>query len=397
MSENPGHEQVQNNMPPIHPAQVMIYVQHLLGIGHLRRIWFLACALAERNIEVDLVSGGMPIEGLTQPGVRVHQLPPVRSPDSSFNQLVDVHNKPVTEAWKKKRREQLLEHFDKINPRLLITETFPFGRRMMRFELLPLLQAAKQCDQPPVIVTSIRDILQPKSKAGRNEEVLSWLEAYYDKILIHGDPHIATLDLTFPLANRFPEKLYYTGYITNPDSYSGHTADGADEVIVSGGGGAASLALLKNAIAAKPLSRLRQLQWRILVGNNIDQNNFDHLRRSVDNGIIIERNRPDFPALLKQCTVSVSQAGYNTVMDILRQQTRAVLVPFAQAGELEQSLRAQQLQKRNRVICLDETDLDPGSLAQAIDAASHMAVENFDINMNGTNTSTELIADWLHG
>lgn len=384
-------------MSPGDRSKVMIYVQHLLGIGHLRRAWFLACALAERNIEVDLVTGGMPIDGLTLAGVRVHQLPAVRSLDSSFNQLVDDRNKPVDEVWKEIRREQLLELFNKINPRLLITETFPFGRRMMRFELLPLLQAAKQSDKPPIIVASVRDILQPKSKAGRNEEVLSWVETFYDKILIHGDRHIATLDLTFPLASRFSDKLNYTGYIINSASDHSDTEDGFDEVIVSGGGGAASLELLKSAIDSRPLSTLNRNQWRILVGNNLDQNNFERLQQSAVKGIIVERNRTDFPVLLKRSAVSVSQAGYNTVMDILKQQTRAVLVPFAEAGEVEQSLRAQQLHERNRVVCLAEHGLSPESLAQAIDKASHMKVENFDINMNGANNSAQLIMDWING
>ena len=375
----------------------MIYVQHLLGIGHLRRIWFLACALAERNIEVDLVTGGIPIDGLNQYGVQVHQLPPVRSLDSSFNQLIDERNEPIDEAWKENRRDHLLALYEQINPRLLITETFPFGRRMMRFELMPLLQAAKKSTNPPVIISSIRDILQPKSKPGRNDEILNWVNSYYDHILIHGDPHIATLDLTFPLANMFLDKLNYTGYIINSASDHPDTQDGFDEVIISGGGGAASLKLLETAIAAKPLSGLKQHQWRILVGHNVNQVYFEQLQKAAVKGIVVERNRADFPALLRRCALSVSQAGYNTVMDILQQQCRAVLVPFAEAGEVEQSLRAQQLQKRNRVVSLEEHRLNPGSLAQAIDEASHMSIENFEINTHGASNSAQLIMGWLHG
>jgi predicted glycosyltransferase len=324
---------------PNESKQVMIYVQHLLGIGHLRRVWFLACALAKQRIKVDLVSGGMPIDGLDQAGVTIHQLPAVRSNDSSFNQLVDEYDQPIDDAWKKHRRDQLLNLLEQLNPRLLITETFPFGRRMMRFELIPLLQAARQSARAPLIVSSIRDILQPKSKPGRNQEVLEWVETYYDKILIHGDPQIATLDLTFPLAGGFSHKLNYTGYIVNSADDECDAEDGYNEVIVSGGGGAASLG---------------------------------------------------------RCTVSISQAGYNTVMDILRQKTPAVLVPFAEAGELEQSIRAQQLQKRNRAVCIEENHLSPLLLAEAVDKAARLEVESFDIDMNGAGNSAALIAGWLH-
>lgn len=376
--------------------QVMIYVQHLLGIGHLRRVWFLASALAKHNIKVDLVSGGMPIDGLDQARITVHQLPPVRSKDSSFDQLIDEHNRPVDDVWKEHRRDQLLKLFKQINPRVLITETFPFGRRMMRFELLPLLQAARQSHRSPVIASSIRDILQPKSKPGRNQEVLEWLETYYDRILIHGDPQIATLDLTFPIPDRFSHKLNYTGYIVNPGGDRSDTQDGYDEVIVSGGGGAASLNLLKNAIAAKAMSALHNHHWRLLVGNNIDQQEFERLQISAGKGMTIERNRNDFQTLLSRCSVSISQAGYNTVMDILGQKAPAVLVPFAEAGELEQSLRAQQLEKRNRAVCIEEQHLTPAELALAVDRAASLEVASFDIDMHGADNSAGLVAGWLY-
>ena len=44
-------------------ASVMIYVQHLLGIGHLMRARLIAEALADVGFEVTLVSGGMAIGG----------------------------------------------------------------------------------------------------------------------------------------------------------------------------------------------------------------------------------------------------------------------------------------------------------------------------------------------
>jgi hypothetical protein len=38
--------------------------------------------------------------------------------------------------------------------------------------------------------------------------------------------------------------------------------------------------------------------------------------------VIVERARADFPALLARATVSVSQAGYNTALDVLRSGAR---------------------------------------------------------------------------
>jgi predicted glycosyltransferase len=277
----------------------MIYVQHLLGIGHLRRASFLCNALDSNNFDVNLVTGGMPVSAHLLPGVKMHQLPPVRSLDGNFDTLVDENDRPIDEPWKKHRSDQLLKLFGELSPDALITETFPFGRRMMRFELLPLLKAARQQPCSPTIISSIRDILQPKSKPGRNDEILQLINEYYDKILIHGDEQFATLAATFPLATQVANKISYTGYIAESEKVESETEHGKNEIVVSGGGGVASLPLLKCAISARSLSAMNKHIWRLLVGPNLDQGNFDKLQKNAGEGIIIERNRSDFSAILK--------------------------------------------------------------------------------------------------
>ena len=55
-------------------ARVFFYVQHLLGIGHLRRAAVLARALADGGFDVLLVSGGAP-EKLDIGRARLHPRP----------------------------------------------------------------------------------------------------------------------------------------------------------------------------------------------------------------------------------------------------------------------------------------------------------------------------------
>lgn len=389
-------------MPSAEHKSVMIYVQHLLGIGHFRRIWFMARALADRDITVDLVTGGNPVAGLSNHNITIHQLAALRSLDGHFDKLVNDQDELIDDRWKVQRREQLLDLFEQLKPDILITETFPFGRRMMRFELIPLLEAAHKSRKTPLLVASIRDILQPKSKPGRNQEVLDWLNTYYHHVLIHGERKVASLQLTFPFADEVENKLHYTGYITDTEVENSVASgnDGEGEIIVSGGGGAASLKLLQTAIEAKALSKLSTRTWRLLAGFNLDQAAFSELqqqaRQQYGASLIVERNRSDFGGILKRCMLSVSQAGYNTVMDILRQQTRAVLVPYAEADEVEQTLRASQLQACQRAIMLEEKYLTPVALAQAIDQAAEMPLPKLEFNLDGAAQSADLIEDWLN-
>jgi predicted glycosyltransferase len=376
---------------------ILIYVQHLLGIGHLRRISFLAVALANHQFEVHLVSGGMPVSNLTVTNVRLHQLPPVRATNGLFNELVDDNNQPVDQLWKNRRCETLLNLFDSIEPNVLITETFPFGRRMMRFELLPLLQQAKQQSNTPLILSSIRDILQPKQKAQRNDEILDLIEQFYDRVLVHGDDTIATLESTYPQARKIAHKVHYTGYIVEPNALiDNRVLTKSKEVLVSGGGGAASLPLLMAAIGSRPLSNFKDHTWRLLVGHNIDQSTFESLQQHADSGLIIERNRSDFYSLLKSCVVSISQAGYNTVMDILKSEAHSVIVPYAESGELEQTIRANLLQRQNRVICIEASMLNARALADAVDEAATQPIIAKQYQINGANNSAELIKGWLN-
>ncbi len=121
--------------------------------------------------------------------------------------------------------------------------------------------------------------------------------------------------------------------------------DGQDEIVVSGGGSAASLPLCRAAIEAARLVTGR-IGWRLLVGHGVPAADFDALKAGAPPHMVVERARPDFPALLARSALSISQAGYNTVLDLAAAHARAILVPFAAGNEQEQTIRAGELARR---------------------------------------------------
>jgi len=372
----------------------MIYVQHLLGVGHLQRSLQLAAELVQHNFAVELITGGRPQALAVAKGVRIRQLPPVYSPDGSFTRLLDASGDEVDTDWRNERKQQLLDIFAVYAPQVLITETFPFGRRMMRFELLPLLEAARASSNCIQVIASIRDILQPKSKKERNQETCELIEKYYDHVLVHGDQKIARLADSFIDAARIDHKIFYSGYICAATGALPPGNDGNDEVLVSAGGSATGLDILKTAITAKPLSSFKDLRWRILVSSAIDESRFDELKRRAGDGIIIERNRPDFSALVRRARLSISQAGYNTITDILSSTTPAVVIPYAEADEVEQTMRAQILQRRNRLVMLQQDELSAATLASAVDQAIRR-YRPLTANLAGATNSAAMISRWL--
>ena len=365
--------------------KVFFYVQHLLGIGHLRRAATLARALERAGFEVTLASGGKPVEGY-----RVLQLPPASS-DASFLHLLDEHGNPVDDAWKRRRREALLAAYAAAAPDVLLIELFPFGRRQMRFELLPLLNQAIAATPRPLIVCSVRDLIQ--AKAEREQEIVECFEHFYDRLLVHGDPRLARFERSFGAAARIAGKLHYTGYVVQEMPETESDA-GANEVLVSAGGGAVGQRLLETAIAARALSSLRELTWRVLAGINAE--NFDALQARAGRGVIVERFRNDFTLRLRNCVLSVSQAGYNTVLETLQARARAVVVPFAGVAESEQSLRANLLAERGLLEVVEEAALTPATLAAAIDrAAARPRPAPGAIDLDGARRSAQLLREWL--
>ena len=376
--------------------RVFFYVQHLLGIGHLKRAAAIARALVEAGASVDFVLGGAPVFGIAPQGVRVVQLPPAVASDAQFTNLLDEHGHKVDERWKVRRKQALLDAFAEAKPDIVLLEMYPFGRRQFRFELLPLLDEIAQLFPKPPVAVSVRDILVDKGRMDRAREAAEIVKKHVDLVLVHGDPALTRLDLTFPLAGEIADKIAYTGFVVERTITADAFADRADgEILVSAGGGAVGFPLLAAAIRAKKLTRHRHQRWRIVTGANLpaaERKELDKLA-ARDPDIAIEGFRADFGKLLVTCQLSVSQGGYNTVMELIATKCPAVIVPFAEGGESEQTLRARMLVERQVLSMVDPEFLTAGTLAAAIDAVKPPAA--LELNLDGARQSAAtLIAAW---
>ena len=350
---------------------VLFYVQHLLGIGHLKRAVVLAQAMRRAGLKVTLVSGGEAVPVIDSDGLDLVQLPPVRAADMSFKVLLDENGAPVDDAWKQRRRDRLLQVFHATRPQVVIVELFPFGRRQMRFELTPLLEAAWAATPRPVVVSSVRDILVEKSDPKRNREMVDVALARFDKVLVHGDPALIPFDDTFPFARELGDRLVYTGYVADLSAAqpTGATAQRRG-VLVSAGGGAVGDTLLQMALAARPLTRMAGAPWQLLAGDNLPEATFRELVATAPAGVAVERARRAFVARMRGAALSISQGGYNTIVELLSTGTPAVIVPYAGGEETEQTIRARLLAKRGLVTVVDADGLTPQALAQAADTAA---------------------------
>lgn len=373
-----------------HPRKVFFYVQHLLGIGHLARASRIASAAAAHGLDITVVTGGVPVDGFPAPEVKHIALPPIASGDAGFSGLVDSAGQPVDAAFETMRRQALLDAFRQTKPEIVMIEAFPFGRRQVRFELLPLLDEIMALPDRPLVACSLRDILQERAKPGRDEESVDLVERYFDRVLVHGDPSFVRLEETFPLAAKIADKIVYTGMVTAPPppAPTEHF-----DVIVSAGGGAVGSGLIKAAVMAA--HRLpRALRWALITGPNLPQPDYDAIAGDLPDNAELFRFRRDFPSLLTAARVSVSQAGYNTVCDILRAGCGSVLVPFTTGGETEQQVRAERLSAKGLASIVAEETLTVDAMTDAIAAElSAGRRPEHGLDLEGSSRTAEILSD----
>jgi predicted glycosyltransferase len=370
-------------------GRVLFHVQHLLGIGHWQRSLRIAEALAAAGMRVALVQGGPPVREIKPaPGLDLIQLPPIRARDATF-ELVDSAGDPVDDALRAARCDRLLAAFAALQPNALVIEGFPFARRAFRFELDPLIAAARGAGA--AVICSVRDIPTVRPDPVRLAEIVARVQRDFAAVLVHGDAGFIPFDAAFPAAAQLAGRLHYTGYV-GAAIESTDTGGPNGEILVSAGGGAAGRALVETALEARRQGCLAARGWRILTGAALNDAEFAALRDAPPPGVALERFRGDFPSLLRRCHVSVSQAGYNTVLDILAARARAVLVPFAAERETEQTIRAEHLAARGAAVLLRESELTAANLAAAIERAASRDVAPIALDTGGAARSAALIA-----
>lgn len=344
---------------------VLIVVTHLLGTGHLSRALTLGRAFAAAGHDVTIASGGMPAPQLNHSGVTLLQLPPLRSDGTNFTRLLDTTGQEVGADLLAARRVALSGALS-CAPDILITELFPFGRRILADEFLTLLETAKTLPRSPVTFASVRDILAPPSKPSKAVRADEIIAQFYDGVLVHSDPRGTKLQQSWPVSDLLRARLHYTGYVAPVPAGPHPDQSGLGEVLVSAGGGAVGTSLFECAIDAARL--MPERRWHLLVGGGDAKARIDDLQRlRPPIGTIIEPARPDFRQMLYHASASVSMCGYNTALDLLQAGTKAVLVPFDAGQEVEQGLRAQSLDHLSGMTVLRSADLTARTLCRAVE------------------------------
>ena len=374
----------------------LFYVMHLQGIGHVVRASRIASHLAGSGFDVTLAMGGMPLQVFQPKGVQIVQLPPLQMAAHSFRVLLTSDGAPIDEAYKAARFNRLRDTLTTVRPDVVLIEAYPFDRPQMHFELVPFLELAAGASPRPLIVSSVRDILQKKDKPERDDTALELLQTFFDYVLVHGDPRLATLADTFRHGDKIKDMVHYTGLVTPPPFVP--FAEPAYDVVVTAGGGATAKTVLETALAAKPATALADARWVVTLGHNIAPETAASIEAAGrDAGAAVVDFLPELGRHMLTARLTIAQCGYNTAADLLRAGCPTVLCPYAGIKQNEQLHRAELWAARGLAALVREDNLTPATLTSAIEDALTLTRPSLDIDMDGAANTAHLLRRFLDG
>ncbi len=346
--------------------RILFYCQSLLGIGHFIRSRELLLAL--RDFEVCFLYGGEPVPGFDWPAwIEVVYLPALRS-DAAFENLYVVDGNATLEEVKAQRKALLIATFDRFAPDALLIELFPFGRGKFKFELLPLLAHARATNPHIKIACSLRDILVSRTNQSRYQaDVVKTMNQYFDLLLVHSDPRVQRLEESFGSVGELACPVTYTGYVAQPSPEPTANRDDAPLILVSIGGGRVGHELIECALAASLLIETPH-RMQIFAGPHIPSEVFERLQAQAAplSHVTLSGHTTEFTAWLRRATLSISMAGYNTCMDILVARANALVYPFHEHDNDEQTRRAHKLAQHGFVSVIEPAQLQAKPLAAEI-------------------------------
>jgi len=356
--------------------RLLFHCQHTLGLGHLVRSLALVRSLTACFDVVLLVGGELPERFPMPPEVAVVALPTLET------------------AAAARRPELVLETFRRMRPAVVVVELYPFGRKKLARELLPMLAEARRAGA--AVVSSVRDILVRgrDDQPAHDERAAAVANAHFDAIVVHADPRLVRLEETFRPRTPLRVPVHYSGFVVPQPEPLPRPVHRRGPVVVSAGGGRFGASLLRAAAAAQPEITARTgAQVRLVCGPFLPDADRLELVQQAQRRDALEVVSwvPDLAAELAGARVSVSQCGYNTALDLLRARVPALVVPFAAPGEDEQTRRAERLARLGVARVVDEHELHPETLAELVAAARPPA--RLDLDLDGARRTRDLLAD----
>lgn len=368
-------------------------------IGSLHRAIALAAELSDGLDVTILLDENTPMLLDVPESTNLVYLPPLSvDPDSNvfeFNRSGQFRESIV------RRREVILEVFEKLKPRLVVVDNFPFHQHRLRGEVLPMIERAHNGVYGESLVVCTTDsIMVDDSASGedRADTAAALLDKYFDLVIVQSDPVFARIEEFFRPNNTLRTPLFHTGFVM-PDDGDKWIGGPGNDILVSAGDGRYGGVLFRTAIEAqRTLWPVSNLSMKIVAGPRLSEDEYrDLLGRAVAaEGIEVVRVVDSLRAETAKARFAVSQCGYHTALNAISTQTPSLFVPCQDKQRGEQIVRAQRLVYWGAGRLLMPRHLNVASLTNDIYQLLQLQPRKIRFDLNGAANAAKLVDRAIH-
>jgi predicted glycosyltransferase len=345
------------------PTRFLFFTNECVGLGHLRRCLTLAAAVRAQDPRASalIVTGSQVVPHDVPDGVDILKLPAL-SRDSGGG--YSARSLGVDTSHLSQLRAGVATAIAReYAPDVVVVDKLPLGLDAELESTLRELRAGHAR-----VVLGLRDIedspesVRRRWDEGRHGDVL---ETLYDQVLVYGPE--STLDMLDCVDwDRDLPPVEHVGFVGAPPAAQRPDDLPEEYLLVTFGGGVDGhpvAAAVLDALHVRPVP----LPTVLVTGPLMPAEDVDDLReraRGLDVRVLTDRD--DLAAVAAHARAAVAMAGYNTVSELLRAGTPALLVPRARPSS-EQLIRATTLADAGRVDMLHPDDLSPAAVGDALD------------------------------
>ena len=357
------------------PFNILMYSHDTYGLGHIRRTMAIANHLRGTNTNI-LILTGSPIAGrFALPSqvdfVRIPGM--IKKTNDEYRSLsIKIDDSQALTI----RTNIILATAKTFKPDLVIVDKEPLG---LKREVMPTLDWLKKMMPQTRTILGLRDILDDPEviiSDWNERNIYPSLSKLYDEIWIYGNQKIYDPVSLYQFPDNIRDRVVFTGYIPRTPKRDNVRKKVRRKfrilpqdtfVLVTTGGGGDGFDVLDRYLAMHdyfPTSL--PFKSMIITGPFMPKRKREDIRkRGKVYGIKTLPFHSRLEELIKAADLVISMGGYNTVCELLTQQTPALIIP-RETPRREQLIRAQCLQNEGLIDYLGWHDISPQQLREKI-------------------------------
>ncbi|MBW2594185.1 MAG: glycosyltransferase [Deltaproteobacteria bacterium] len=348
---------------------ILMYSHDTYGLGHIRRTMAIAAHLCQDDVNI-LILTGSPIVGRFVFPERIDfvRIPGmIKTTNQEYQPLsVKIHPDHALNI----RKSIIAATAKTFKPDLFIVDKEPLG---LRKEVLSTLKWFKKYLPGTQSILGLRDVMddaETVKQDWRSKGVYEYLTRLYDEIWVYGHQALYDPVVEYDIPDNVSKKMKFVGYIPRKISTRKavekirryHQVTDKLVVVTTGGGGDGYEVMDAFLSMLEEWSGLPPFKSVLVTGPFMPKTKRRQIaKRAKPFGIRTMPFYPRMEELFAAADLVVSMGGYNTMCELLTQQTPSVIVP-RETPRKEQLIRAVAFQKKGLIEYVPWKDLTPDNL-----------------------------------